>query len=208
MQNMDFEESVMARGRNGSYIRYGGDTSPLIYACPSCTSWRDTVVGARLNIIDAAGRLSDGIYVDMIGATRPQICDHSLHDHVPGDPLAWQLGTRDTLSRIPGVVMSEGVAEIYLDLVDHSLMHMYTDRSDGVPLWNVVYGFLKRSVGWSISKSAGPREIEAEVERAVLVYGARCLSSPWMSSAIQDTVQRSGDGLLDRLVALAMSDEE
>lgn len=95
--------------------------------------------------------------------------------------------------------MAEAVAEIYLDLVNLSLMHLYAERTDTVPLWDFVYGFMRRSVGWAIPKTADASQIEAEIVRAKS-YGARCSGSPWMSSVIQEKIMQDTGGFLERLV--------
>lgn len=195
-----FNPNVMLLTKDGGYSRGAGNYTNLAFACPSSASWRDVVVMARESLKDSDGNISDGVYLDLIGATKPQICYSSLHGHAPGDPLAWQLGTRRLYQSIRGFVMSEGVAEIYLDLVTLSLMHLNTDRSDTVPLWDVVYGFLKKSVGWVIPRAAEAPEIEAEINRATLQYGVQSKGSPWMSSVIQDQILKDAGGLLERLV--------
>lgn len=157
------------------------------------------MIQARLGLVDSDGRMCQGIYLDVIGATKPHICFSLLHDHAPGDPLAWQLGTRRLLRDTPGIVMAEAVAEIYLDLVNLSLMHLYAERTDTVPLWDFVYGFMRRSVGWAIPKTADASQIEAEIVRAKS-YGARCSGSPWMSSVIQEKIMQDTGGFLERLV--------
>lgn len=122
----------------------------LTYVCPSTDIWSDILLQARDSLVAyGTGQKTAGVYYDMLAAADPQLCYNAGHDHAAGDPLVWQNSFRNILDNTDGMVMVEGSAEVYLDLVDVYLMHLRTEVSGLVPVWNTVYGSLSRSAGWT-----------------------------------------------------------
>ena len=183
-------ESIALRNKDGSLHRYSKKLPWLVYACPASEAWQTTIIQARRSLRDTDGAISSGIYLDMLIAAGPFLCFATGHGHEPGDPLAWQKGVRKILASIEGIIMSEGNAEIYIDGVDALLMHLFTDQPDTVPLWNLVYGNLTRSVGWQMPRSISPMAIGDAINRATS-FGASCHGSPWMTHLIQEALLKA-----------------
>jgi hypothetical protein len=178
-------ESVALRNKDQSLFRYSKKLPWLVYACPASEEWQSTIIQARKSLRDSDGIISSGIYLDMLIAAGPFLCFASGHGHEPGDPLAWQKGVRKILSSIEGTIISEGNAEVYANEVDALLMHLFTDRSDTVPLWHLVYGELASIIGWQMPDSPSREQLTIELARA-RAFGVACNGSPWMTHKIQE----------------------
>ncbi|MDR4459370.1 MAG: DUF6259 domain-containing protein [Nitrospirales bacterium] len=189
LKSFTLGEAVALRKKNGSLLQYNKKLPWLFYACPGSKMWQNTIIQARKSLVDEEGLISSGVYLDMLLASGPFPCFASNHDHAPGDPLAWQKGISRTLSSIEGMTIGEGNAEIYLNEIDALLMHLFTERDDTVPLWNLVYGDLTASIGWQLPKDSNPIRFSAEVVRSK-EFGVVCNGSPWMSQAIQENLLR------------------
>lgn len=172
---------VALRTKQLDTVYYNRKLDFLRYACPSSLAWQNIVVSARNNLKDTRGRVTAGVYLDMLAAAEPQICWAENHDHVPGDANAWQRGQRKLLNQINGAIMVEGCAEVYLDRVDYALMHLWTGEKDSAPLWHAVYGDLVQSVGWQIPGGIGPTQFE-DLQKRVREFGVGAFGSPWMTA--------------------------
>jgi hypothetical protein len=168
------------------------DPHCLVYVCPTVTSWQTLILDARNSLLDATSptpQKSKGVYYDMLASAEPQMCADTDHDHDVDDPQFWQSSYRSILSNTDGVVMVEGFAEVYIDLVDVFLMHLETNNpSDSpfaststVPLWKAVYGTISRSAGWYIDESAQtPTNMLDELKKAK-AFGSWTWGSPWLA---------------------------
>jgi hypothetical protein len=185
-RNQGFQERGFRAGirdHTGGLVSYN-QTEKFVrvrYACPHFSEWREVLIEAMNHVRDSDGIPAMGVYLDMLLASPPILCWSDQHGHVPGDPCAWQKGVRGILGSAHGVVMAEGCAEIYLDLVDLVLMHHYTDREDCVPLWGAVYGDVCSGVGWRLSSRVEAAEMKAVLERS-RQFGVATLATPWMTS--------------------------
>lgn len=173
---------VALRSRGGASVSYNRSMAYLKHACPGAKAWQDTIVEARNSLLDADGQPSNGVYLDMLLAAPPILCWAEGHGHQVGDAHSWQSGIRSILRRTSGRLLTEGCAEVYLDLVDHVLMHLYTAKPDAVPLWRLVYGGQVSSVGWTYPESVGSEGAIAEISRA-RIFGVDSLGTPWLSPA-------------------------
>ena len=91
------------------------------------------------------------------------------------------------LRQASGRVMTEGCAEVYTDLIDDALMHLYTDQPDTAPLWSGVYANEPHAVGWAIPKGASGAQLAEVLERAHS-FGVGGFATPWMTSEPESTV--------------------
>lgn len=174
-------QKIAVRSVEKESVPYNKQMEFLRYACPHSTVWQKRVVDARNGILDANGKSCSGIYLDMLAAAAPILCYDNLHGHQQGDAYAWQRGLRALLQQTKGSIMVEGCAEIYLDLVDYLLMHLYTAQADQVPLWNAVYGDLVQPVGWNIPAGISPPAMNTLIQRAN-TFGVGARATPWMTS--------------------------
>lgn len=171
---------VALRDQAGKTVPYNVKRSYLRYACPHSIAWQEVIADARKAIRDDRGIESEGIYLDMLIAMPPMPCWSRDHGHEPGDRSAWVSGVRQLLAKVPGVVMSEGCAEPYLDHVDYALMHLYTQDPESVPLWSLVYGDIINAVGWRLPGPVTAARFSAELAEARR-FGIHGLASPWMT---------------------------
>lgn len=175
----------MIQDQVGNTPFYNAEKQYLRYACPGTEYWQNEILVARSSILDKDDRISEGVYYDMIAATDPKLCYAKGHNHAPGDSLIWQRSFREILRKTPGVIMTEGNAEVYLDLVDVLLMHFQTEKESTVPLWTHVYGDLCNVGGWNLAPGLGSSGFRKEISK-IKSYGASYLGSPWMKSARQN----------------------
>jgi hypothetical protein len=176
---------VAIRSREGETVSYNRSMAYLRYSCPYAARWQAELLGALEALKSPNGVHSNGVYLDMLAAAEPILCWAPDHDHPRGDPYAWQRGVRRLLSEVPGRILVEGNAEIYLDLVDHVLMHLYSQAADAVPLWKLVYGDVVSSVGWTYPQRPDASRVAAEVGRA-RKFGADSLGTPWMTGVPEE----------------------
>lgn len=162
-------------------VSYNRQLPFLRYACPQSTVWHKNIVEARNSILDATGKSCNGIYLDMLAAAAPIFCHHNQHGHKRQDAYAWQHGLRKLLEQTRGAIMVEGCAEVYLDLVDYLLMHLYTAQADQVPLWSAVYGDLVQTMGWNIPAGISESSMKALIQQAGS-FGVGAQATPWMTS--------------------------
>ena len=183
MINKDIRNSLIIDS-DGNNPFYTNKKSYLKYACPSTTYWMNMILAARKSLVDACGSLSTGIYYDMIAASSPHICYSTKHNHEPGDARAWQSSFRSLLADTPGVIMIEGCAEVYMDLIDVFLMHFHTERNNIVPLWKHVYGDITNAAGWNPKPGGTPDDLSKAVAKANK-FGVGYYSSPWNQAIVQ-----------------------
>ena len=177
---------IDSAGKNTSYNK---KMSYLKYACPSTTYWPSTILGARKSLVDTNGSSSAGVYYDMVAATEPHLCYATNHNHKPADARAWVSSFRSLLTDTPGVIMTEGNAEVYIDLIDVFLMHFHTEKNNIVPLWKYVYGDISNAAGWRIELGGTPDEFSESLAKAKK-FGASYYGSPWMKSRLQTDLRK------------------
>ncbi len=183
--NPKYDETKTIKNIDGSTAFYSEKKKYLKFACIGNSYWRNLIVELRNKLIDINGKLSKGVYYDMLTASSPVLCYSNSHDHIPGDPLCWQNGVKDILKKTKGVIMTEGNVEIYIDLVDVFLMHLYTNEDNLFPIWNKVYGSVARSAGWIVPEKSDFQEF-LNIIRKAKKYGVIANGSPWMSQKIQE----------------------
>jgi Domain of unknown function (DUF6259) len=177
-----YDEGNMIKDSSGNLVYYqvGSD---LAYACPSIGVWKELMRQARqYKILDSSNTISAGVYYDMVASAEPVLCYNSNHSHGNGNPLIWQLSYHWLLEQTEGVVMVEGFAEVYIDVVDVYLMHSNTDGADRVPLWNAVYGTISRSSGWYVDASSQTAANTMATLKEAKSFGSRTWGSPWMAT--------------------------
>jgi hypothetical protein len=182
---------VALRTETHDTVPYNAQLYNLRYACPYSAIWQDRLVQVRNSLLDAEGRRTQGIYLDMLAAAPPLICWADNHGHRPGDPYAWAQGVRALLQRIDGDIMVEGNAEIYLDRVDYVLMHLWSDQPDAVPLWKLVYGDLAQPVGWHLPPAVTGEQLRQLIQRAH-DFGVGAGATPWMTSEPESALFERG----------------
>jgi hypothetical protein len=172
--------------------RYKDENHCLVFACPSTSMWQDLIIDARDSLLDSTTptpKKSAGVYYDMLASAEPQMCADTSHDHDVDDPQSWQSSYRALLSNTDGVIMVEGFAEVYIDLVDVFLMNQETNApSDApfastsvVPLWNAVYGTISRSAGWYVDQTTQTPSAMLAAAKKAKAFGSWSWGSPWMA---------------------------
>ncbi len=124
--------------------------------CPTTALWQTTLSGLADDLVNRYGL--DGVYIDQIGISSPQLCFDPQHPHPPGGGNHWCQGYRQLIKRVRRAVQAhpdamfptEGSCEAYLDLfdaflvLDNSFERMgFYDRIglnwEPVPLFAAVY---------------------------------------------------------------------
>jgi hypothetical protein len=178
-----YSENNMCKDSGGSLVYYNVGSN-LAYACPSTTVWKEIVRQARMyKIPDSSGTMSAGVYYDVVASAEPVLCYNSAHSHGNGNPLIWQQSYHWILENTGGVVMIEGFAETYIDVVDAFLMHLNTNGTDKVPLWNAVYGTISRSSGWYVNATGQTAAATMTTLKEAKSFGSRTWGSPWMATS-------------------------
>lgn len=198
------DNNLLVVDSKNSYVSYNREMPYLKYACPSMGEWKSIILGARNSIKDTSNKLSAGVYYDMLAAAEPIICFAKNHNHSVGDPFSWIEGIRRILAETNGIILTEGNAEIYIDLSDAFLMHLYTDKENIIPLWNEVYGSIVRSVGWYIQddkkNEIDPNKMLNRIQKAKY-FGAHCYGSPYMFGEIQDQILKKEYSIVMKLIS-------
>jgi hypothetical protein len=173
------------RTQDGSLERYSARLKHLAVACPD-GPWGEYIVNLLRGISATEdGQMKNGLYLDVLAATRPRVCWSESHGHVPGDPTAWVSGVTRILKGLAGIsLMLEGNAEPYVAFADGFLMHEYTTRSNSVPLWSSVYGNVSNSYGWDMRRVETANQVERELARAES-FGVCALGSPYLTHRIE-----------------------
>ena len=121
--------------------------------CPVTSLWQRKIGEIVARLADEFG--VDGVYIDQIGAARPQLCFDASHGHPVGGGDFWVRGYEQMLrtSRERGkrarpdlVLTTEDAAEAYGAELDAFLMCNST-RPDLVPLYPMVYSGLFLTFG-------------------------------------------------------------
>lgn len=184
-------KKVSITDSDNDFVRYNRDLDFLYFACPSSTDWQYTIRDARNSVLDSRNRPSNGVYLDMLAASAPLLCWSTQHDHTPGDPYSWKDGIRTMLKQISGSIMIEGCAEVYNDLIDYPLMHLYTDQKDSIELWSLVYGDRLQSVGWKLTNDVTAKSF-LKVNETVDAHHVKSLGSPWMTTTPESELLKRG----------------
>ncbi len=96
--------------------------------CPTMPLWQTTLRNLVDELVNRYGL--DGVYIDQIGISAPQLCFDPQHPHPPGGGNHWYQGYRQLIegarhvTRLHPEVMfpTEGSCEAYLDLFDAFLV--------------------------------------------------------------------------------------
>lgn len=178
-----YNEDHMIKNDNGQ-LSYYNTGSHLAYACPSSPAWQEIIGQARNDrILDSSGTKSAGVYYDVIASAEPMLCSNPAHTHGNNNSLIWQESFHGLLANTDGVVMIEGSAETYIDVVDVFLMHLSTNSVDRVPLWNAVYGTITRTAGWYINAASQTPATTLAALKEAKSFGSRTWGSPFMASS-------------------------
>jgi hypothetical protein len=155
-----YSPNPIVKDELGAVRSYASHTD-MKFVCQANSAWRSLFVDAMRNIAQDGW---PGIYYDMAAMEQPKLCFDASHEHLPGDPLAWQNGIRSVLTALRSdpdtdelMIFTEGNAEIYMDLVDGFMAYGETGRPDTasplfkqVPLFREVYGEFARTLGWQV----------------------------------------------------------
>ena len=183
VQSHQYSNNNMCKDSAGNLIYYNTGSN-MAYACPSTAPWKEIILQARQNkILDSSSTMSAGVYYDVVASTEPRLCYNPAHTHGNGNSLIWQESYHWILSQTAGVVMIEGFAENYIDATDVFLMHLYSDSTDKVPLWNAVYGTISRSAGWYVAAAGQTPETTMTALKEARSFGSRTWGSPWLASS-------------------------
>jgi len=196
-----YSSSSMIKNKNNQVASLPSPTN-LKYVCQSSSAWKSLFVGAARTLASNGWK---GIYYDMAAQTVPQLCYDSSHGHAIADPLIWQNGIRDILKTLKEdpitkdmLVITEGNAEIYMDLVDAYIAYTDTGMTDNndplhldkqVPLFREVYGEIARTIGWQVFPESNPQKTISDLTPAILKkaalksadYGNQFYASPTFS---------------------------
>ena len=218
-----YDPADMIMNQAGARVAYSNDGTasglPLRYfsshwSDPSGASrWEDAIL-TGCNQIKSYG--FTGIYFDMAAFNSP-VLDYDPAHGDQADPLVWQNGLRDLMQKIhdqTGLkIITEGNAEIYMDLVDGYLAYSETGALDGgpgeplikqVPLFREVYGEVARCVGWQILPTNMEQTLNdltpadlADAMNKAANFGSLCYASPafidWNpQKALQDLLMSDG----------------
>ncbi|MBN8219263.1 MAG: hypothetical protein J0L75_21665, partial [Spirochaetes bacterium] len=129
--------------KNGEVIEesWGTPKHALATMCPATRAYQDALVDYVGNMVRTSGIRC--LYIDQIGAHRPDRCFDAGHGHPLGSGSWWMEGYRKMLSRIraahPGLALTtENTQEIYMDNMDGFLTWNGT-YSEDVPVLPAVY---------------------------------------------------------------------
>ncbi|MCF6174309.1 MAG: DUF6259 domain-containing protein [Victivallaceae bacterium] len=192
-----YNSAEMIKNSSGQVVAYSNNTH-MKYICQASAVWKTTFVNACKTM---AGDGWQGIYYDMAAFTAPILCYAANHTHDAGDPLVWQDGIRDILSTLESdnqtkelLILTEGNAEIYMDLVDAFLSYAETGVTDSnnplrkqVPLFREVYGDIARFIGWQLFPAAIPQETVNDLTPTIMNdaiikaanFGSLCYAAPY-----------------------------
>lgn len=155
----------------------------LKYVCQARLRWKDAIEKAWTDL-KAAG--ATGVYLDMAANTEVYLCHAANHGHVAGDPLVYQNEMKDLMDMIRddgGIIVTEGINEIYLNRVDGFLGWLGTVSTNAsqVPLFHAVYGEAERSMGWIVFPSSDTSTWTADVLKMQSIkaanFGSLCYGS-------------------------------
>jgi len=190
----------MSMDSQGNIRKYDSINKPwLEYVDPSTPSWKEIILQARGGLLDsnATPKLSAGVYYDVLASAEPSLCYNQSHTHGAGNPQIWPETFHWILSpsQTSGVIMVEGFAENYVDVVDVFLMHdseapFNSDPShipNKVPLWNAVYGTISRSAGWMVDTVGQTSSSTLQELKTARSFGSRTWGSPWYQNTYDST---------------------
>lgn len=204
-------EKIMIKDKFGNIESLAPKRPHMKYACQATSTWQTTFQNAAESIANNGWK---GIYYDMAAFTAPKLCYRNDHGHDIADPLAWQNGIRQILTTLHTnnitkdlMVVTEGNAEIYMDLVDAFLSYGETEFDDDngsikqVPLFKEVYGDIARFIGWQLFPVADPQKKLADLTASIMTshvkkaanFGSMFYGAPYFfgwegSYEIQDTL--------------------
>jgi len=184
-----YDPTKVIKNIDGTIPVYSPKLNHLKVACPATHFWENIILNSRNNLRDLNGNLSRGVYYDVFAATLPRVCYAKNHNHEAGGSFVFQKAIRSILSKTKGVIMVEGNSEIYIDLVDSFLMHLYTDKQNIIPFWNEVYGTVSSSAGWIINKKVNPQQLLKEILKSS-EFGVSAMGGPWMTARIQEMLMK------------------
>lgn len=117
----------------------------LAWVCPYTTFWQRRVTAISEELVSDYG--AGGVYYDVLSGNARE-CFHPRHGHPKGGGNYWAKGSRAVLKSCrealrehdPQLVMtSENVTEVYLDLLDGTLLFGVHERPGTVPAFQAVY---------------------------------------------------------------------
>jgi hypothetical protein len=133
-----------ARSENGDcYSEIYGSKIPNNVMCPYTKFWQDKIAGIAGSLEEECG--VHGVYIDQVSAGRGVPCHNPDHEHPVGGGDFWRSGYEALLDKTRGnisentILMTEEIAECWLNLFDAHLM--VNTQVDGkvVPLFQSVY---------------------------------------------------------------------
>ena len=174
-----YDPGHIIRDDAGQLASLSGDRPHMKYICQSSTHWQNTFLNACRTMAADGWK---GIYYDMAAFAEPKLCYEPSHGHDLADPLVWQNGIRRLLTMLKAdnatkrlLVITEGSAEVYMDLVDAYLTYAETGSADSttplngaVPLFQEVYGEIARLTGWQVLPVSTPPKTNADLTPAIL----------------------------------------
>ncbi|HOM83160.1 MAG TPA: DUF6259 domain-containing protein [Armatimonadota bacterium] len=171
-----------------TYIEEYGSGAKLAPMCPATKLWQEKVNEIVGRLIRECG--VNAIYLDQIGAARPQLCFDPTHGHPLGGGRHWVDGYREMLDRVRAQtagrlgITTENNAEPYMDNVDAFLV--WNPRRDAeIPMMTAVYS------GYTLYFSSPARTMEPLAFRMVqgrdFLWGCQ---PGWMGFELLDPANR------------------
>lgn len=145
--------------------------------CPAVPLWQKRMEFMCGYIMDNYG--FDGIYHDQVAGNTARACYAENHPHLPGDPLAWNLGWKELFAlqdtirlRHPEMATtSEDANETHLRFFDGFLVWRWVYRNQ-IPLFNSLYSGRVQFVGrtYDQTRKGDPEDYYAKAASQML-YG-------------------------------------
>ena len=124
---------------------YSDRSGRLLSMCPTQRVWQSAIVKTVDDLV--AGEGVNGVYLDQISAMPNELCFNTKHGHPLGGGRHWADGYRELLRQVRNVsqrngrrtvITSEGVNEIFFDLLDANLEYAQPNDRE-IPMLEVVY---------------------------------------------------------------------
>jgi hypothetical protein len=124
---------------------YSDRSGRLLSMCPTQRVWQSAIVKTVDDLV--AGEGVNGVYLDQISAMPNELCFNAQHGHPLGGGRHWADGYRELLRQVRNgsqrngrrtVLTSEGVNEVFFDLLDANLEYAQPNDRE-IPMLEVVY---------------------------------------------------------------------
>jgi len=191
-----YDASIMIKNSSNTIEELSSTRSNMKYVCQGTSKWKTTFQNAAQSVASSGWK---GIYYDMGAFAEPKLCYDANHGHDIADPLVWTSGIRQILTTMRTnnttkdlMIITEGNAEVYMDLVDAFLSYGDTGLDDAssskqVPLFKEVYGEIARFISWQALPVANPEKTINDLTSSMMAniikksanYGSMFYGAPY-----------------------------